>query len=350
MQSRSFPTSCDLARRSLSLLLAGALLFAPLSSHAQAGAGAATEPSVAAESSAKTRFADALKLYKSGSVAEALPLFRGVAEATRSPNAQLYVAYCLAQLGKRADAHRAFALVLKQIAERPADKYDSTREAAEAQLAILNVRLSKIVILIPDAPPGVAVTLDGVAVEDKTLGSSIVVEPGTHHVEASASGLLPVRRDVSLDGGELKTIPLSLQKAAQEQPRPRPAPPVVAASPASAPRAPESHPIRTAGYVSGAVGVAGLAVFGVTGMMAKATFDRLDRECGRAGCSDAGHLGDINRGKSLQAIANIGLVVGAVGIAVGGTMIMVGGGKSKEARARVWVSPGVGMVSCGGTF
>jgi hypothetical protein len=312
-------------------------------------AAAPEEPTVFAEPSAKTKFADALKLYKAGSVAEALPLFREVVESTRSPNAELYVGYCLAQSAKRVEAYKAFALVLKQISEHPGDKYEPTREAAEAQLAILNVRLAKVVILIADAPAGLAVTLDGVTVEEKTFGSSIVVEPGSHHIEASASGLSPVRKDVSLDGGELKTLNLSLKKAEQGQASQLTLAPA-AAPPAAAPARPEEkHPIRTAGYVTGAVGVAGVAVFAITGLMAKSTYSALNRECG-AGCSDSGHQSDIDRGKSLQTIANVGLVVGAVGVVAGGTMILLGGGKQKEPGARVSLSPGGGTVSYGGTF
>jgi hypothetical protein len=316
---------------------------------APARAAGPEEPAVGADSSAKTKFADALKLYKSGNVAEALPLFREVAESTRSPNAELYVGYCLAQTAKRAEAYRAFSLVLKQIGEHPDEKYEPTREAAEAQLAILNVRLAKLVILIADVPAGLAVTIDGVAVEEKTLGSSIVVEPGTHHVEASATGLSPVRREVSLDGGELKTLNLSLKKT--EQAPSSPLTPAPAAPPAATSGRPEEkHPIRTAGYVTGAVGVAGVAVFAITGLMAKSAFNTLDRECGAVGCSDSGHQNDIDRGKSLQAIANVGLVVGVVGLIGGGTMVLLGGGKQKESGARVSLSPGGGIVTYGGSF
>jgi hypothetical protein len=329
------------------VLTAVAILAAPL---AQARAAGPEEPAVGPESSAKTKFADALKLYKSGNVAEALPLFREVAESTQSPNAQLYVGYCLAQAAKRVEAYRAFSLVLKQISEHPDEKYEPTREAAEAQLAILNVRLAKLAILIADVPSGLAVTLDGVAVEEKTLGSSIVVEPGTHHVEASATGLSPVRRDVSLEGGELKTLNLSLKKteqgpSRQVTPAPAAAPPAAASG-----RPEEKHPIRTAGYVTGVVGVAGAAVFAITGLMAKSTFNTLDRECGAAGCSDSGHQNDIDRGKSLQTVANVGLVIGAVGLVAGGTMVLVGGGKQKESGARVSLSPGGGIVTYGGSF
>jgi hypothetical protein len=350
MESRSFPVSSRRVRRSLSLVAAASVLAASPPSFAQGRAATAEEPALGADASAKTKFTDALKLYKAGNVADALPLFRDVADATHSPNAELYVGYCLAQSAKRVEAYKAFALVLKQISEHPDEKYEPTREAAEAQLAILNVRLAKIVILIADVTPGLAVMLDGTAVEEKAFGSSIVVEPGTHHVEAAATGLTPVRREVSLEGGELKTLNLSLKKTDEGKPSRE-----LTLAPAAAPRraAPppdEKHPIRTAGYVTGAVGVAGVAAFAITGLMAKSTFNKLDRECGAVGCSDSGHQSDIDRGKTLQTIANVGLVVGAVGVVAGGTMILLGGGKQKEPSARVSLSPGGGMVTYGGTF
>ena len=45
-----------------------------------------------------------------------------------------------------------------------------------------------------------------------------------------------------------------------------------------------------------------------------------------------------------------GKKIHTIGIVAGGTMIVLDRGTSKEKRASVWLSPGVGMVSCGGAF
>src|SRR5205823_7554894 len=155
-------------------------------------------------SDAKARFATAQGLFKAGQFAEALPIFRDLADTTGSPNARLYVGHCLQRLGKNVDAYAAFATVVKESNEHPDPRYGATREAAVKQLAVLNVRLAKIVVSPNDIPLAAKVTLDGNAIGQKELGSSIVVEPGNHYVELSESGGARMRLGVSIDGGELK--------------------------------------------------------------------------------------------------------------------------------------------------
>ncbi len=278
---------------------------------------------------AKAEFANAQKLFKAGKYAEALPLFRNVADNTRSPNARLYVGHCLEQLGKIVDAYKTFELIVKELTEHPEEKYEPTREAALAELAMLNVRVGKVVISLTEIPADAVVTLDGLRIEEKDFGSSIVVTPGSHHIEASAGGAAPVRRDVKLDGGEVKTVILSLKK--DDAPAAA-APPAPSSDVKPADNGSSGSSMRTIGYVAGGVGVLGLGLFTVTGLMAKSTFDKLDSEC-KGGCSDAGHLGDIDHGKSLQTTANIGLVVGLVGLGTGAALVLLGGKGADSAAS-----------------
>jgi hypothetical protein len=290
---------------------------------------------------AKADFANAQKLFKAGKFAEALPLFRSVADSTKSPNARLYVGHCLEQLGRVVEAYKVFELIAKEITEHPEDKYEPTRDAAMVQVGLLNVRVSKVVISLTDMPSDVVVTLDGTRIEERELGSPVVVTPGAHRVEAAASGVTPVRRDVSLEGGEMKTVILALKKLDDTRPTAPPPPPEVK------PDVGSGGSMRTAAYVAGGVGVVGLGIFAVTGLMAKSTFDKLDGEC-KGGCSDAGHLADIDRGKSLQTTANVGLVLGVVGVGTGVTLFLLGG-KSSDGPS-VSLTRGGGTLSYAGRF
>jgi hypothetical protein len=314
----------------------------------------ARDPSAVAADpgAAKAQFTNAQKLFKAGRFAEALPLFRDLAQSTKSPNARLYVGHCLQELGKYVEAHKAFTAVVKEITEHPDEKYQPTREAAIAQLAVLNVRLGRVIISLSDAPPNLAVTLDGNAVEEKMLGSSIVVEPGAHRVEASASGLAPIRRDVNIDGGEVKTVPISFKKGVGDEA------PFAVSTPSSgsastAPpfetRSDDGATMRTMGFVAGGVGVAGLAVFTITGLMAKSAFDDLERQC-HGPCADASYVDRINRGKALQTTANVGLVVGLVGVATGTMLFVLGRPKHGDAPVSVSLSNGGGAISYEGRF
>jgi hypothetical protein len=109
--------------------------------------------------------------------------------------------------------------------------------------------------------------------------------------------------------------------------------------------------MRTLAFVAGGVGVAGLATFGIFGLMNNSKFGELEDSCGpNKVCS--GDLKDTaDTGKTYQTIANIGLVVGVVGIAGGVTLFVLSGKKTEavpaeEAQLRV----GPGNVSLQGRF
>jgi hypothetical protein len=305
----------------------------------------AARDAAAADPGVKARFANAQKLYKDGKFADALPIFRELTDSTHSPNARLYVGLCLQALGKHVDAHKAFSAVVKEVNEHPDEKYQQTREAAIEQLAVLNVRVGRVIIAVADAPPALAVTLDGVAVQESALGSAIVVDPGAHKIEASGSGVTAQKREVKVEGGDVKTVTLSFKKNVEETPF------NVAGAPAASEPAPttvevkpsDGATMRTMSFVAGGVGVAGLGVFTVAGLMARSTFKDLETQCpGR--CADNSYVDKIDRGKTLQTAANVGLVVGVVGVATGVTLFIVGRPRRDPAVA-VSLSGGGATVS-----
>ena len=295
---------------------------------------------------AEAKFNSALRLFKAGKMADALPVFREVADGSGSPNARLYTGHCLQQLGKYVEAHRAFTAVVKQTTQRGDTKYETTREAALAQLGLLEPRIAKIVVSLADVPSGLAVTLDGTALEEKDLGSPIVVEPGLHKIEGRATEMAPVSRDVNVDAGESKTTILAFKKL-ETAPAPEPAPKVEVSTS-------KPFPTRTVGFVVGGVGVAGMAVFTVAGLMAKSTFNRMNDVCGTAGCSEPAQLGDIDKGRSQQTLANVGLVVGLVGLTAGATLVILGGrqqGNDPSSTVAISGTPGGGgAISYMGKF
>jgi len=107
--------------------------------------------------------------------------------------------------------------------------------------------------------------------------------------------------------------------------------------------------MRTVGLVVGGVGVAGLAVFTITGLMAKSTFNDLQAAC-PAGCTDASHLGQIDHGKSLQTTANISLGLGLVALGSGALLFLLGQGQRSDTSVSMSLLNGGGMVSYGRGF
>jgi hypothetical protein len=328
---------CDgVPRRTAYIALATALVWTRPTLAAPQGpnSGETNRPTMDA-GAAEAKFNAGLRLFKAGKMADALPVFREVADGSGSPNARLYVGHCLQQLGKYVEAHRAFTAVVKQTTQRGDTKYETTREAALAQLGLLEPRVAKVVVSLVDIPNGLAVTLDGTALEEKDLGSPIVVEPGMHKVGGTAPEMAPVTRDITVDAGESKTTILTFKKL-ETAPAPEPAS-QIEASPS------KPLPLRTVGFVAGGVGVAGMAVFTVAGLMAKSTFNRMSDVCGSAGCSDPGQLSEIDKGRSQQTLANVGLAVGLVGLSAGAALVILGGRHQDNDR-----SPSVAITGTAG--
>jgi hypothetical protein len=82
--------------------------------------------------------------------------------------------------------------------------------------------------------------------------------------------------------------------------------------------------LRTAGFVAAGVGGLGLVTFVVAGLSAKSAYHELEQDCGGARCSDSQHQSDVERGKTWQTIANVGLIAGGVGAVTGGALLYFG--------------------------
>lgn len=280
-------------------------------------------------------FAGAVGLFKEGRFAEALPTFTSVATSTASPNAWLYVGHCLVRLERYPEAHIAFSTTLSEIARRGDDKYETTRQAAAAQLDWLGARVSRLVVAMAEPPQGLVAKLDGQVVDPLALASGLVLVPGAHRVEAMGEGVRAVTRKLELSPGETKNITLSFEAATvtQEAP-PRPAlPPAPATQPASGPD------LFMLGLVAGGVGVAGLGVFAIAGLKAKSTYDGLSEDCSGGGCTSEPDKDRVDSGKSQQTIANIGLVVGVAGALASGTLLYLDFSRTRERQVSFMLSP-----------
>jgi hypothetical protein len=326
----------------LALLLAFALLVAPVS------ALAADAPSQAELEQATKDFKEAQKKYDSKDYAGALELARAALEVTGSPNARLYVARSLRELGKNAEAYDEMSITLRETTERAQSepKYVPTRDAAAAELALLGRKVGRVIIAVADPPPGTRVEMNDAAIDDARLGQPIAVEPGSLRVRATAKGQEPIERNIEIAAGEVRTLALAFGAAAsdEDEPEPEPAPAPDRPAPAAS-----GGGVRTLGFVVAGVGVAGMAAFAIAGSMAKSEFDTIEEECGGDRCTDPKYADDVDRGKRLETIANVGLVVGAIGLIAGGTMIVLGGPKQKEG-AGLMVSPGGLGVGYRGRF
>jgi hypothetical protein len=328
----------------VAIFMAFALASAPIwPTAARAETAVSTEPSVA-RSNPEAEFTEAVKVFKSGDTAGALLLFVHLGETTNSPNVQLYVGYCQLELGHDREAHQAFSRAVKLSLDPGSTKYTATRDAAQAELVKLSLRLASLTISLVELPAEFVVRLDGEVVNPSLLESPIVVDPGLHHVDAEAKGSKPIAREVSVEAGGSKAIALLFEKTVD------PAVALAQAKP-SVPvqRSDSSSRLPALGFVAAGLGVAGLGAFVVAGIQARSTYNKLQVEC-PSGCSDAAHRSDASQGRTYQTVANVGLTLGIVGTLTGAALVYLGVTGDKAANASVDLSPGQAKISYAGTF
>ena len=108
---------------------------------------------------------------------------------------------------------------------------------------------------------------------------------------------------------------------------------------------PPSSRLRPYAYIAGGVGIAGLATFANFALMDKSTYGDLQNACPNNVCPP-GKQGEVSSGRTQQTVANVGLVVGAVGVAAGATLFFLSpqtkssAGAAAGPSARLLVGPG----------
>jgi hypothetical protein len=295
-----------------------ALLFVANGAFAQTDA-----PSAAAE---RARFKAAQQLFESQDYAGALPIFRDVVSLGGSPNARLYAARCLRELGRLGEAYEEMTLVIRDADARAAteSRYVATRDAAAVERAALASKVGLLVLAIADRPSGLVVKVAGQAIDEKRLGEAIALSPGNVLVEASAPGRQAFQKEVTLRAGASEAVAIALPAAVDKPPPPPlPPPPQVGGT------------LRTAGYAVAGLGLVGWVTFAVAAPMADDKYRTVLKACGGTRCTDPSYAGQISAGKTLDTVASLGLVTGLVGAAAGAAMIVFGGPRAGTVSAGV---------------
>jgi hypothetical protein len=289
------------------------------------------------KAAAQQTFDAAQRLYDERKFEQALDLFRQAYAITKSPNAHLMIGNCLNALGRSAEAYDTMAATMREAAKRAETeaKYAAARDSAAQQLAVLEPRIGKVVVVLTDAGASASVTLNGAPLAADRLGLPIAVEPGNVVVEAtSAEGGKRVRREIAVGAGEAKTVQVSFREPENNNKGQ-----VGPVAPPEDEGASRSGVVRTAGFAVAGVGVAGMVVFGVAGMMVRGKLSTLDEECGGTRCTDPKYVDVIDSGKTLALVTNIGLGVGIAGLAAGGVMIAIGGPRGASSGSKPPAGP-----------
>lgn len=206
---------------------------------------------------------------------------------------------------------------------------DAARKLCDDHVNALKPRvpLLEVQVATPDLS-AVTVTLDGAPF---ATGVATPVDPGSHDLVAGAAGRSSETQKVQLEEGGKKTVTVLGAVASTTN-----NPPVTA--PATPPTS-SSSPVRTAGWITGGVGLAGLVLFGATGIAVLTNHD----DCPEYKCASD------KRPQGLLVANAVGLVVGIVGVGVGTTLVIVGGPKKTDAP-KAAVDFGISPASAGVGF
>jgi hypothetical protein len=271
--------------------------------------------------------ARAQDLYKSGAMSfefrryeEALAKFKQSYGVVRSPNTHLMVARSMVELGQKVEAFNE--LVATEAEARAAgERYaDAATKAAELRstlvrdVAVLTVQVSH----AESAGAAATVLVGGEDWPRDRWNVPRAMQPAEVEIVGRYHGAERDKKKVKLALGTPQTV--SVDVGAPDAPKEEALPPP------KKQRIEEEDEGGSAllplAAISAGVGAGGLTVFAVFGLMNQSTYDSIETQCADS-CTRASIEEKVDDGKTQQTVANIGLVVGAVGVAAAATFLIV---------------------------
>jgi hypothetical protein len=294
----------------------------------------------AQEDAAELRFQEALALMKAGNFAAACPKLVESQRLDPAVGTLLYLGECYDRNGQTALAWATF-MAAAESARR--DNQPEREKTALDRANDLIARVSKLTIEVaPEARvEGLQVKLDGTVMSESDWGVATALDPGNHSIEATAPGRIPWSSKVTISPRRTQyslVVPVLVSGTPGV-----PLPPAMAVqSPVPQKqartdwtflpqRAPETDSgtndgstQRLVGIATGGVGVAGFAVGAIFGLVAKSKESDSRQYCSPTDDTSCNHEGYlmIRDAKRDATIANVGFVVGGLGLVTGAVLYL----------------------------
>jgi len=315
-------------------------MFALLSGHALAARADGVLPSNATpvqREQAQARFARGKDLFAKRSFDEARAEFVASHDIVASPNTRLQIGRCLRAMGKFVAAYAEFGRTIVEAKELSGgdNRYKLASDAAVVERGELEPLLGFVSLNIQNPSDDTRVTVGAEEIRRAAWSEPAPASAGVTEIVVETPGHAPLRSTVTLAQGAKTSVTIDAQSGellAAPTPTPPPPPPPPASEPPPAP----PFPLRRWAYVAGGVGAAGLVTFAVSGLLAKSTYNDLQTSCG--GPCPADKAGEIASGKTQQTVANVGLVLGVLGVGAGATLFVL---SMRHGAA----SPGIAIVA-----
>lgn len=265
---------------------------------------AAAEPTAIEKSTADALFKEGKALMAKKEFDTACPKLAESHRLQPGGGVILALAFCYEGQGRLASSlsayREALALALR-------DKRKDREDTARPKIAELEARVSTLTVVAQ----GMSITLDGVALPSASLGTAIPMDGGTHVVEASASGKVSRKIEVTLGNEKDKkevTVPAleGVAIAAPDKKAKEPAPPP------PAPRPEETRSVVP--WVIGGVGLVALGIGGYYGVSAISKRRDVADACPGNVCTDPAMVDRNDEAKSAATVSNVAIGVGAVAL------------------------------------
>lgn len=211
------------------------LSFATAIGLAAATRDAHAEPTQTDAVIAQSLFDEGRNLLAAGKIKEACTKFAESQRLDPGGGTLLNLALCHEREGRLATASAELEAATAQAIK---DGRKDRETIARDHFSALQPRLPKVLVEVQGATPDESVALDGNALPRAAWGTPTAVDPGEHHVEASAPGRKPTTRRFRAD--EKTTVRVTLPALEIDKTAPPAAPPSVsspAPPPAALPRA-----------------------------------------------------------------------------------------------------------------
>jgi hypothetical protein len=278
-------------------------------------------------------------LVEKNDLAQALGKYEAAHAIMGVPTTGIEVARTLSRLGRLVAARQ----VADQIVAMPRRATDPTpfveaRDEASRLSKQLSGRIPSLAVVFEGLPEGQEpqLLIDGAEVAEPRSTTPRDVDPGKHRVEGRAGGQIRTS-DVELGEGAAETVTLRFQVSQSENAGSS------GAGPGLGKKAKAGNGKRTAGWVVGGIGIAGLAVAGVTGAIILSRDGKIDDNCPDKRCNDEG-FDQVESNRSLLVVNAIAWGVGIVGTGVGAYLILSSKPES-ETTATATPLPGGGALS-----
>jgi hypothetical protein len=224
------------------------------------------------------------------------------------------------------------------------------KDALAPMIPLLTLQLPK------TAPKDTSVKRDDVVLGAVSIGLALPVNPGEHVIVTQVPGGPAVEKKITIAKGEKKTVDLEVklpQAAPTAQATASAPPPATGAlAPSSAPSSEPPPPAdkgsgqRTAAFVAGGVGIAGLALGGIMGAMVLGKKSDIDAHCIDIHCDHDGKAA-ADSAKTLGLVSTIGFGVGIAGLGASAVLFLTAPKAAKTGAAKTWVTAGVTSTTDG---